>query len=428
MQINLIKNVTLIISVFIGISISQDIKSTIVLDDLIVEGIANNPQLHAFYTKSQADLAKIPQAGSLPDPMISLNILNLPTDNYVFDQEPMTGKQVAIKQKFPFPGKLGLKEQIAQKGADVSNANWQELKIQLIRNIKSTYYDLYFVDEAISTTEKNRELLVEFVNIAEQKYTVGKGVQQDVLKAQVELSKMLDRLINLKQKREKIEARLNALLNRKINQPFGKTEKISYQELKIDQETIEQLILQKRPLFSAWQLRIEQNDKKVALAKKQYWPDFSFFAAYSQRDVLQNGMGGADFLSAGITLDIPLYFWRKQRKQVEEKQLFRKSIEHSYGNIKLKTFSALDNAITDLAKNDERLELYETGIIPQAAQSLQSAMIGYQTDKVDFLTLVNNQMTLFNLELEYERILSEYNKNIAELEYLAGGELPGSNN
>ena len=398
------------------------------LEELLEEGLQNNPQLKSFYSVSKAELAKVPQAGALPDPMLSLNLLNLPIETFVFDQEPMTGKQVGIKQKFPFPGKLSLKEKIARKGADVSEANWQELRIQLIRNIKVAYYDLNFIDEAISTTSKNRELLVEFVNIAEQKYAVGKGVQQDVLKAQVELSKMLDRLINLKQKREKIEARLNALLNRKINRPYAKTAKISYRNLRIDQENLEQLILQKRPLFSAWQLRIEQSNEKVALAKRQYWPDFSVFAAYSQRDVLQNGLGGADFLSAGITFDIPLYFWRKQRKQVEENQLSKKSIEQRYSNVKLQTFSALDNAITEHKKNNERLELYKTGIIPQAAQSLQSAMIGYQTDKVDFLTLVNNQMTLFNLELEYERILSEQNKNIAELEYLAGGELPGSNN
>jgi len=418
----MIKRILLIINICIGISIGQEDK-IVILNDLIEEGLANNPQLQAFYKKSQADIAKIPQAGSLPDPMLSLNVMNLPLDSYVFDQEPMTGKQIGVKQKFPFPGKLGLKEDIARKGAEVSEANWNDLRIQLIRNIKNAYYDLYFVDEAIITTEKNRELLTEFVNIAEKKYMVGKGVQQDVLKAQVELSTMIDQLINLRQNREKIEARLNALLNRKIYEPYGKTEKLSYRELRIDQENLEQQTLQKRPLFQAWLSRIQQSDEKVALAQKQYWPDFSVFTAYTQRDVLQSGMGGADFLSAGITLDIPLYFWRKQRKQVEESQLLKQSIEQNYNNIKLKTFSELDNAISEHAKNDERLELYETGIIPQASQSLQSAIVGYQTDKVDFLTLVNNQMTLFNFELNYVKILSDYNKNIAEIEYLTGSEL-----
>ncbi|HED10106.1 MAG TPA: TolC family protein, partial [Caldithrix abyssi] len=374
------------------------------------------------------DEARVPQAGSLPDPMVSLNVLNLPVDNFVFDQEPMTGKQLAVKQTFPFPGKLSLKENIARKGANVSQANWEELRWQLIRNIKVTYYKLYFVDEAIRTTEKNRKLLTEFVAIAEQKYAVGRGLQQDVLKAQVELSKMEDKLIDLRQKREEVESRMNALLNRPIDQPLAKTSPLVYKPFSLNRDDLEQLILNNKPLFKAWESRIDQSREKISLAEKQYWPDFSVFAAYSQRDVLQSGMGGVDFLSAGVTLNIPLYFWRKQRKRVEETTLLKQSVEERYQNVKLQTFSALDNAISEHLKLDERVDLYESGIIPQATQALQSAMIGYQTDKVDFLTLVNNQMTLFNLELEYARILSDYNKNVAELEYLTGDILSASGN
>ncbi len=412
----------------VGIGVGQETKNVLVLENLIEEGLENNPQVKAFYTKSRADEARVPQAGSLPDPMVSLNVLNLPVDNFVFDQEPMTGKQLAVKQTFPFPGKLSLKENIARKGANVSQANWEELRWQLIRNIKVTYYKLYFVDEAIRTTEKNRKLLTEFVAIAEQKYAVGRGLQQDVLKAQVELSKMEDKLIDLRQKREEVESRMNALLNRPIDQPLAKTSPLVYKPFSLNRDDLEQLILNNKPLFKAWESRIDQSREKISLAEKQYWPDFSVFAAYSQRDVLQSGMGGVDFLSAGVTLNIPLYFWRKQRKRVEETTLLKQSVEERYQNVKLQTFSALDNAISEHLKLDERVDLYESGIIPQATQALQSAMIGYQTDKVDFLTLVNNQMTLFNLELEYARILSDYNKNVAELEYLTGDILSASGN
>jgi len=138
-------------------------------------------------------------------------------------------------------------------------------------------------------------------------------------------------------------------------------------------------------------------------------------------------MGGVDFLSGGITIQLPLYFWRKQERNVEENQLTKLSSEQEFSNVKLKNFEALQNAFTETIKNEERLDLYKSGIIPQASQALQSAMIGYQTDKIDFLTLVNNQMTLFNFELEYARILSDYNKNIAELEYFSGGALPVGN-
>ena len=383
----------------------------------------NNPQLKAFYHAARADSARIPQSGSLPDPMISLNVLNLPVDNFVFNQEPMTGKQVAFKQVFPFPGKLSIKEEIARKGAEVSLSNYNELKNQLVRNVKNSYYDLYYTDASITTVLKNKSLLEEFVSIASQKYAVGKGLQQDVLKAQVELSKMIDRLISLRQKRERIEARLNALLNRPVQTPLGKTPELRAVPFNVSRDSLETMVDKNRPMLKAWQTRIEQSDEQIALANKMYWPDFSLFVAYTQREVLQNGNGGVDFLSGGVTFNVPLYFWRKQDKQVQETRLNKIRVEESYFDVRNQIYAALDNIITELDKNRQLLDLYKTGIIPQSAQSLESALIGYQTDKVDFLTLINNQMTLLNMELEYARILSAYNKNLAELEYIVGTKL-----
>jgi outer membrane protein TolC len=143
--------------------------------------------------------------------------------------------------------------------------------------------------------------------------------------------------------------------------------------------------------------------------------------AYTQRDQLLNGMGGADFFSAGISMNIPLYFWRKQRMEVQEKRLRQKRVDEHLAQIRNEIAAELDDVLSRLHKNAELLELYRTGVIPQAQQSLQSAMNGYQTDKVDFLTLVNNQLTLFQLQLEYERILSNYQKNKAELQFISGG-------
>ncbi len=399
---------------------SQEEEKAISLDALLKEALQNNPRLQAFRLQTIADSLKIPQAGALPDPMLSLNILNLPLDNYVFDQEPMSGKQFAVKQSFPFFGKLGLKERIARENARVTRANYNELEAQLFRNIKLLYYDLYYIDEAITTTQKNFSLITEFVNIAEKKYSVGKGLQQDVLKAQVELSKMNERLITLKQKREQLEANLNKLLNRPIRQAVAKTEKPLLPVKIYDWKNLEQSAVKQRALLNAWRLRIEQRKAQSALAKKSYLPDFSVFMAYTQRDVLQSGMGGVDFLSGGITFNLPLYFGRKQAKQVQEKQIAQRQAEAAYRNIQNQVNAALDNTLTAMDKNTKLLDLYSTGIIPQAAQSLQSAMIGYQTDKVDFLTLINNQKTLFNFELEYSRILSAYQKNLAELEYVTG--------
>ncbi len=399
---------------------SQQAEPALSIEELVQEAITQNPRLRSFRLQAQADSLKIPQSGTLPDPMISLNLLNLPLDNFVMDQEAMSGKQIALKQSFPFFGKLDLKEEIARVHARVSQANYEELKSQLVRDVKNLYYDLFYTDEAIATSEKNYTLITEFVTIAEKKYSVGKGLQQDVLKAQVERSKMTRQIISLKQKRQQLEANLNTLLNRPAQRLFGKTKTPPLALKQYDRKHLQQTASKQRALLKAWQLRIEQRKAQNKLAQKSYLPDFSLFAAYTQRDVLQSGMGGVDFLSAGISFNVPIYFWRKQDKLVQEKQIAQKQAETAYLNVQNQVNTALENALTALDKNAQLLELYSTGIIPQATQSLQAAMIGYQTDKVDFLTLINNQKTLFNFELEYSRILSAYQKNLAELEYIIG--------
>ena len=393
------------------------------LDDLVAEGVANNSQLKAYRHVISADSNRSQTAGSLPDPVLAFNILNLPVNSFKFNQEPMTGKQVSLRQNFPFFGTLGLKEEIADKNTRVDTESYREVKNRLVRDIKTLYYDIYDAEEAILTTKKNRELLREFVNIAEKKYAVGEGSQQDVLKAQVELSKMIDRLITLQQKRSRLVSKLNALLNRPAGQKFGETDKPVFTSISISQDSLIEKIETNRPLLKAWRVKIAQSDDKVSLAKKDYWPDMSVFVAYTQRDKLENGTGGVDFLSGGITLSVPLYFWRKQNKKVTEEQFVKKQVQENYFNVRNNVLAELDIVLSDLDKNSQLVSLYKTAIIPQASQALQSAMIGYQTDKVDFLTLINNQMTLFNFELTYAGIISAYNKNQAQLEYIVGKPL-----
>ncbi len=401
----------------------QKAGSTEDLARIIQEGLSNNPDLKAGFENWQADRAKIPQAGALPDPQLSLNLLNLPVNSFAFDQEPMTGKQVALMQMFPFPGKLGLREDIAVAGAGISQAKYQELKNQLIKNIKLSYYDIFFIDKSLETVEKNTGILKDFTRIAESRYSVGEGLQQDVLKAQVELSKMEERSVTLQQKRDAIAARLNSLLNRPVGTPVGKTVEPVIDSLQYNLPQVKEMADQNRPLFKAWQAMLQQSDKKISLAKKGYLPDFRLGVAYTQRDRLQNGTGGMDFLSGLVTVDVPLYFWRKQNKNVEESRYTHEMVQESYRNVQNQVYSDLDKTLSDVTKNLHLIQLYENGIIPQATQSLNSAIAGYQTDKVDFLTLLNNEISLFNFELDYYRFLSDFSKEQAELEAATGVNL-----
>ncbi len=403
--------------------LAQQPDSLVQLPDLIQEGLANNPGLKSGYNLWQADEARVPQAGALPDPQLSFNLMNLPVNSFAFDQEPMTGKQIGVMQMFPFPGKLGLRQDVAQSGAEVSKARYEELQNQLKKKIALTFYSIYFVDQSISTTVKNQEILNQFTRIAETRYSVGKGVQQDVLKAQVERSKMEDKLITLRQKRRQLAAKLNALLNRNAGAPLGPLAEPALAEMRLPADSLKSLTRQNRPLFSAWESMVTQSDKKVKLAKKQYLPDMKVGVTYTQREELQNGAGGVDFLSGMFTVDIPLYFWKKQKKNVEENRYRRKKVEEQYSDVRSQVYAELESVLSEVEKNWRLLNLYRDGIIPQAQQSLNSAISGYQTDKVDFLTLLNNQMTLYNYELDYHRVFTDYQKGLAQLDAVTGTRL-----
>ncbi len=390
------------------------------LDELVREALDNNPRLQAYKSGIQVDEARVPQAGALPDPILSFNILNVPATRFSFDQQAMSGKQIALRQNIPFPGKLGLKQEIAEKNQRISSAIYEEAKQALIRDVKLAYYDLYYGDITVSTIEKDQRLLEQLVAVSEKKYTVGQGLQQDVLKAQVELSKMHDRLIRAREARHKVVIRINTLLNRPIGQSLGHPQLPDMERPEFSRDSLQQKIQSNRSLLKVWQIRLQQSGQALDLAKKSYLPDLSLFVAYTQRDRLRNGNGGVDFLSGGISFNLPVYFWRKQDKQVQEKVWQRERISESYVHIQEQIRSELENVLSELEQNGSLVELYKKGIVPQAGQSFQAALIGYQTDRLDFLTLVNNLLTYFNFELEYNRVLTNYYKNLAQLAYVIG--------
>ncbi|MEF9427486.1 MAG: TolC family protein, partial [Candidatus Mariimomonas ferrooxydans] len=162
-----------------------------ILEKLIEEALKNNPELKTFGEKIGVFKERPPRARSLDDPRLRLSIMNLPVDTFSFNQEPMTQKQISIMQKLPFPGKLQLRGGIAEKELEKVKEEYIEKKNNIIMQVKVVYHNLLFINKAIDATEENRNLLREFVKIAETKYAVGKGIQQDVLKSQVELSMMI---------------------------------------------------------------------------------------------------------------------------------------------------------------------------------------------------------------------------------------------
>lgn len=401
---------------------AQSVDSTLILDELVQKVLAQNPKLKASYEDWKASETRIPQEKSLPDPTLGINFMNLPVNSFAFDQEPMTGKQISIMQPFPFPGKLGIKGEIARSSSEMSLQQYRELQNQLVKETRQVYYDLFYIDKALATVASNQELLREFVDIAETRYSVGNGRQQDVLRAQVALSKMIDRELKLRQQRESIQARINTLINEPADDPLGKAIVPEFKKSSIQLDSLIQIATRENPLLAAWKSVIKRSEQQVDLAQKNRYPDFSVGLAYTQRDDLQSGMKAYDFVSAMFNIKIPLYSKTKQSKKVQEAQIGLTSMEHRYQEVENSIERNLQEALTNLEKNQRLIELYETGIIPQAEESLESSIFGYQNDQVDFLSLLDSELTLFQFQLDYHRYLADYYKNLAEITALTGTE------
>jgi outer membrane protein TolC len=393
------------------------------LKELIQEALENNPKLEAAVQRALSAEKIIPQAGALPDPQLTFGLSNLPVDSFSFDQDPMTGKVIGVMQMFPFPGKLSLATDIAEFEAAAVKFQQEEIRNQVIQMVKQTYFDLYATDRAFETTEKNKALMEQFVRVAETKYATGSGLQQDVLRAQVEISKLEDDLIMWQQKRLSVVARLNAILNRSVDTPVDKTPP----ELVLPASPVTAFsaeeIERNRPLLKAWVERIQKAEAAVKLAQRDIWPNFTVGASYRQRNDLSDGRPMTDFFSATVLLNIPLYFKRKQNAKVAEKELSFKAAMSEYENVKINVLSEIESILAELERNRKRVELYKGGILIQAQQSLESAHAGYRVGKVDFLTLINNWMMLQNYELQYFFALSNFYKNLANYELAVGKDV-----
>ncbi len=393
-----------------------------IVDKLIDEAINNNPELKAFEEKINVFKERPLQAGSLDDPRIRLSLLSVPTDSFSFAQESMTQKQLAIMQKFPYPGKLKLRSSIAQQELEAVKEEFVDNKNKLIMKVKVAYNDLMFIDKSIEITIDNRDLLKEFVKIAETKYAVGTGIQQDVLKSQVELSIMIDRLIRLDQKRKTVEARLNTLLNRPVQMPFLQIGEIKKRGFKISFEGLQYVAEKNHPMLVGLKHMIQRYRFSYDLAKRDYYPDPDVGVSYGQRDDGPQG-GRADIISAFVTLNLPVWYKTKESRKVAEEKASIQRTREQYNAMRNNVFFNIRDIMARIEKHDEEIDLFKTGLIPQSRSSLESAISGYTVNKVDFLTLVDNQITLFNYEIDYYRAITNYENTLAELEAAVGKRL-----
>ena len=413
------------IILFVALIIAIDVKAEIIkLDSLVEEATNNNPLIKASKAKWEASIMRPSQEGSLPNPIIGGRIKNVSFSDITLGEDPRSDIQAFVAQEIPFPGKLSSKEKIAQKESESQRWLSDAISRKIIADLKETYFEWFFINKSIEITNRNKELLQKFTKIAEVKYEVGMGIQQDVLKAQVEVSGFIERLELLAKRKEIVETKIKRILNRPLDSPLGEPEEITKSELTTTLAEITDATSEHAPLLKSSSEIVDSREESLKLAKKQYLPDFILGATYFNRDW---GNGDLDDIwQVSLGLRVPLYYWRKEKFGVREASLDVSQARENYESTKNNLlFQVKDNYIT--ATTAEKLvELYQTGIIPQSTLSLESAISGYQVGNIDFLTLLNNLITLFNFELEYYQQLTEYQKALARIEEIAAIELIGT--
>jgi outer membrane protein TolC len=390
---------------------------------LMDEAVQNNPEIRAAGSERLAAQHRVSPAGALDDPMLEAGVINAPLASQTFRREDMTMKMLGLSQKFPFPGKRDLRQDVAAKDAESVAHAYQETVNRVVRDVKTAYFELAFVAESIQLVEKNRRVLEQFLKISESRYSVGQGNQADVLKAQTQLSRMVDELIKLGRERRVIEAELIRALGRGSEAGAPLPAALRLREAPLQLEALLETALRERPQLLGLRSLIDRSSKALDLARKDYYPDFDVKFSYGQRDKTLDGMRRDDMLTFSVAINLPVWRETKRDPRVAEAMAMRDQAMDMYQAQRNEVSSKLRQQAANAEQSLKSARLYETGILPQARFTVESSLAAYRVNRVDFFTLLDNQLTVFNYEVSYASTLSGYNKALAEIEFLAGKTL-----
>ena len=402
-------------------------NSALSITSAVETALSNNPSLAEMQARYEA-IAEIPsQMGALPDPVITLGTMNFPTGAFDREQEAMTQVQFGFSQMFPFPGKLSLQAEAAEFMANAAFFSVAEMQLKLAHSVTSKWWQIFYLDHAIDTIDTNQSLLRQFIEVARTKYETGNGLQQDVLLSQLELSKLIDKKIEVDSMRRQQVIVLNVLMDQPPQALMSLSTAVDQSLNSLLSESILHQIAEKeRPLLKQKEQSLLAAESRLGLAKKNYYPDFNISVAYGDRAGKNPaGLGGgarSDMLSMMLGIKIPLYADSKQSKAVKQRSIEYQQNRYALLDQKNQVRSEISASATDYERAKSQLLLLENGILPQARQTVQSMLAGYQVSQVDFLNLVRSQITLFNYELQYWKALAEAKQSLSRLTAAVGKE------
>lgn len=395
-----------------GAAHSSSREPRLSLQQLVGELESSNPEIKAARQRWEAAKAVVPQVQTLPDPKFQIGYQRMPMT------DPLQGAMYGFGQEIPFPGKLSLKGGIAQRDAERLEQEYNATRLRLIAALKENYFSLHFVHKSIEIVEKNKTLLMQFEKTAKARYSVGQAAQQDVFRAQVEISRVLDRLAVLDQQKESLHAAVNRLLNRPPAGPLGTPEEIQTTILTIPLPELSRRTEAFSPALMASAKSVDRSEQTVALARRQYYPDFDVTALGLRNDrINDNGY------QVMLGIKIPLFYETKQRQGVREALASLAGAREDLTATKQDLLFQVKDGFVQAQRAERLITILRDAIIPQATLGLQAAQAGYAVGKVDFLTLLNSLLTLQESQLELHSEMVNHERAVARLEAVTGGPL-----
>jgi len=373
------------------------------LEDVLTLAQTRNPRLQALRAAAEAAAYRQPEASTLPDPTLQLGVMNFGLPNFNTDMPSSMAPSVQVMQMVPFPGKLSLKGDIAGYGTDMAEAGADEAWWDIRGKASSMFYDLYGLDRRL---EVMRSTL---------------GRQADVLRSDVEVARMDADIKTMEAMRITMAARLNAMLDRPASTEVPSP---ALGELPLDVPEHGQLLTwaeETRPALERGRLGVAQAGKRKDLADRQIWPDFSVGFQYGQRG---GAMGTERMGSAMLGFSIPVHAGKRQYAARDEAQAMQRLAQAELGSMEAEVDARIGELLAELERTRTLTALYRDEVIPEAHANVESAFSSYRVGNVDFMTLVDAQMTVNRYEGELYQLLGEYGKAVANLESAIGRPLP----
>ncbi|WP_144391887.1 TolC family protein [Pleionea sediminis] len=417
--------------------------NTLNLDEAIQKALTDASDLKRLQAKiKQADFLS-QAADSLPDPKISLSFANLPVDSFDFSQENMTQLKLGVSQMFPRGDSQGLMQKSWLLLSKADRYHLSDIRTNIIAQVEHRWLEAYRAQKSIQLIKENRFLFEQASKIAEASYTSGllKNRQQDLIRAQLELTRLDDRLFRLKQQaRTQLQAlsrwfdshtenqwevelvELNALSNRFSTQLFLQSDKADKYDWILEH-------LQRHPAVAALSTEVSQSNIKVAIAEQAYKPQWGVNASYGFRDDSPGGMDRSDFFSIGVTFDLPIFTSGRQDPQLKavsyEAQTKRYIRQDKIKNL----FANMMSTIESLRVLNERKHLFEIKLIPQLEEQSEASLKAYTNDDGDFNEVVRSRIDLLNAKIDYLNIRVDFFQAVAVWNYfLTTVDSSGSDN